>query len=482
MDDHFKRNILTNFFWSFVGRGGYLVVGLIANIVLARLLSPYEFGQVGIIMFFIVIAKVLTESGLSGALIRKQEAKKEDYSTVFVFNLAVSFVLMMLLMSFSGNIANFYEDPQLKNILIVSSTILLINAFQITQTAKLIKNLNFKRKAVYEFLSILFASIIGIFMAISNAGVWSIVVMQIATSFILTLLLWIFEGPFLRFIFDVESFKSLYKFGVNTTLASILNTAFDNIYQLVLGKYFAITQTGLFFQAKRLQEVPVGVIQSTALGVVFSSLSKLQNDKPQFKATYDLITKMFTIAVGLICLLIFFYAENIILVLYGKDWIGATFYVQVLIVASFFFLQETFNRIIFKVFDRTEKILHLEIIKKIIQLITVVIGVYLLSIKFLLFGFLGTSVISYFINYYYSRKIYDSFSWYELALIIKVFTVSGLTVLGSLAVEKFTIFNGYYSFWILPIIILFYFFLLKTVGVSNVLTEAKKVIRIYKGR
>jgi len=482
MTDQFKRNIIINFFWSFLGRGGYLFIGLITNIVLVRLLSPYEFGQVGIIMFFIVLAKVLTESGLSGALIRKEEANTQDYSTVFVFNLVISFSLMLLLIIFSGKISDFYEDPQLKNILIVSSTVLLINAFQITQIAKLIRDLNFRKKAIYEFFSIFFASIIGVVLAFSSAGVWSVIVMQISTSLILTLILWIFEGPFLKITFDIASFKSLYRFGANTTVASFLNTSFDNIYQLVLGKYFAITQTGLFFQAKKLQEVPVGVVQSTALGVVFSSLSKFQNDLPQFKRTYDQITKMFTIIVGLICLLIFFYAENIIHLLYGKDWLEATFYVQVLIIASFFTLQETLNRIIFKVFDKTEKILYLEIIKKSIQMGTIIIGVYLLDIEILLYGFLFTSVVSYFINYYYSRKIYDSFSWYELALILKVFFVSGIVVLGSLAAEHYLFLTDYYSFWLLPLIIVTYFFLLKAVGVSNIIIDIKNVLNLYRNK
>src|SRR5690554_7861436 len=150
-----KKSIVSGFIWSILGQGGYLIIGLVANIILARLLTPFEFGQVGIIMFFIVIAKVLTESGLSGALIRKNDATDEDFSTVFIFNLIISIVLMLLIIVFSGTIANFYDDPQLKYILIASSCVLLFYSFQITNIDRLIKVLKFMKMLKYDVIVIL---------------------------------------------------------------------------------------------------------------------------------------------------------------------------------------------------------------------------------------------------------------------------------------------------------------------------------------
>ena len=480
MSKTFKRDIVSGFFWSFIGQFGYMFVGLVANIILARLLSPYEFGQIGIIMFFIVMAKVLTESGLSGALIRKNDATELDFSTVFVFNLGVSLTLMILLISFSGTIADFYNDAELRNILIVTSSILLINALQITQNARLVKNLNFKRKAQYEFIAIFFASVIGIVLAFYDAGVWAIVVMQIATALFLTVLLWIFEGPVKRFFFSKTSFKGLYKFGLNTTLSSLLNTAFDNIYQLILGKYFSISQTGFFYQGKKLQEVPVKIIKSTTLGVVFSSLSKLQDDSNQFEIYYRRIVTLFTIAVGLICLLVYFYANNIILLLYGEKWLGAVFYMQILIVASYFYMQEMFNRVIFKVFDRTEKILYLEIIKKSIQAVSILIGVFFKSIEVLLYGFLATSVFSFFINYYESRKVQNNFSWHEIILVIKVATIAfGTALLGSLLSSRFG-FKNYETFYLIPVLLLIFLFSIRIFQVSRLEKDIKAILKIIK--
>ncbi|MFV8280295.1 lipopolysaccharide biosynthesis protein [Christiangramia marina] len=480
MSKAFKRNIITGFLWSFLGQSGYLIIGLLANIILARLLSPYEFGQVGIVMFFIVLAKVLTESGLSGALIRNNEATEIDFSTVFVFNLGVSLTLMLLLISFSGSIADFYNDSELKHILIVTSSILFINALQITQNARLVKNLEFKKKALYEFIAIFFAAVIGIALAYYNAGVWSIVIMQIATSLFLTVLLWIFEGPVKTIYFSKTSFQKLYKFGVNTTLSSLLNTGFDNLYQLILGKYFAISQTGFFYQGKKLQEVPVKIIKSTTLGVVFSSLSKLQDDSGQFQTYYRRIVTLFTIAVGLICLLVYFYAHNIILLLYGEKWLEAVFYMQVLIIASYFYMQEMFNRIIFKVFDRTEKILYLEIIKKSIQSISILIGVLLKSIEILLYGFLVTSIISFFINYYESRRVQNNFSWYEVILVIKVAFISLGTALIGFLIDNLFGLENYQSFYLFPVLILIFLLTIRVFEISNLEKDLTAVLKIIK--
>ncbi|MFD2516578.1 lipopolysaccharide biosynthesis protein [Salinimicrobium flavum] len=480
MSKALKRDIVTGFFWSFIGQFGYMFVGLIANIILARLLSPYEFGQIGIIMFFIVIARVLTESGLSGALIRKKDATEIDFSTVFVFNLGVSLTLMFLLILFAGKIAAFYDDDELKNILIITSFVLLINALQITQNARLVKKLKFKKKASYEFIAILIASLIGIALAFKGAGVWAIVIMQISTAIILTLLLWVFEGPISNFYFSKSSFKGLYKFGVNTTLASLLNTAFDNIYQLILGKYFSISQTGFFYQGKRLQEVPVKIITSTTLGVVFSSLSNLQDDSKKFENYYQRIITLFTIAVGFICLVVYFYANNIILILYGEKWLGAVFYMQILIVASYFYMQEMFNRVIFKVFNKTEKILYLEIIKKSIQAISIFIGVVFKNIEILLYGFLLTSILSFFMNYNESRKVQNNFSWHEIILVIKVGMISIFTVLIGNFVNRIMDLGGYQSFFALPILLLSFLILIRIFKVSRLENDIGTLLKLIK--
>jgi teichuronic acid exporter len=475
-----KKGLISGFYWSLIGQVGYMLIALISNVILVRLLSTKEFGQVGIIMFFILLAKVLTESGFSGALVRKKNATHKDFTTVFIFNLIVSLLLFLFFVFISDYVADFYRDPALKNILIVSSFVLIINAFQITHNAKLVKNLEFKKKSIYSFISILIASIVAVILAFNGAGVWSIVAMQLLTAFILTLLLWVYEGSVGKIIFSKTSFKELFKFGIYTTLASVLNTIFENVYQLVLGKYFSINQTGLFYQAKKIQEIPVGIIKSTTLGVVFSSLSKVQEDLNSFNSLYKKIITVFTALVGFICVFVFFYAENIILLLYGEKWIGAIFFIQVLIIASFFYMQEMFNRIIFKVFNQTSKILFLEIINKTIQLISIIVGVIFRDLEILMYGFLFTSIFSYFINYYYTSKVLGYFSWQEIILVLKTLLIGVFTVVLFFLITKWFHINDYVTFFFLPIIILVYFGGLKIFKVTNIILEIRTVLNLLK--
>lgn len=479
-DNQINRSLLLNTLWSFGGRFGYLAVGLITNIILVRLLSPREFGQVSIVMFFIVISTILIESGLSGALVRKQNTTEIDYSTVFIFNLAISILLMLSMLGSAEYIANFYNDNELTNLLRLSSLVLIVNALRITQSVKLIKALKFKVKSYYEIIAIIVGSVVAIYAAMQGAGALSLVILQLSTAITLTGLLWFYVGPMRRYKFSLESFKQVYKFGINTTLASILDKAFDNSYQLILAKYFTISQSGYFYQAKKLQEMPIGIIQNSVLSVVYATLSKLQNDRKKFKNLYFNIVKIFTIVVGFMCLLIFYYSELIVQILYGKEWLISATYLQLLILGSFFYLQEIFNRILFKIFDRTDLILKLEFVKKALLAITMIYGVITLSISNLLYGFVLVSAISFFINYYYARKVYDESYWNEMSVVLKVALIASTTILFSSYIANIYQLKGIYSLFLLPMIVLVYFLLLNIFRVLSVKQDLKAIKLVFK--
>ena len=183
-----------------------------------------------------------------------------------------------------------------------------------------------------------------------------------------------------------------------------------------------MNQVGLYYQAKKLQDVPGGIINMVSQSVVFSGLAKLQNDKEAFIKAYNKITLVFLVTLGFISCFIYIYAEQIILILYGNKWLGAIFYMQLLTIASFFYYQEKINRIIFKVFNKTHQILYLEFLKKGIQCITI------LDINILIIGFVVTSIIGYYINYHYSRKILEVNNKYEIITFLKILLVSVICV------------------------------------------------------
>lgn len=475
----FKKSIINGAIWSVTGQVATLLIILISNIILARILSPKEFGQIGIIMFFIMLANVFTEGGLAGALVRKKDATKTDYSTVFVFNFVVSIFCFLLLFVSSDYIAKYYKDTNLKNLLIVSGFVLIINAFQITQNAKLMSDMKFKQKTIYRFVSVLLATLIGLAFAYHGYGVWSLVIIQILTATIMTILLWVFEGTHLSFEFDKKSFKELYGFGVNTTFASLLNTAFDNIYQLILARYFSINQTGYFYQAKKLQEVPGGIINMLSQSVVFSALSKLQDDKILFVRAYNKILVYFMIILGFIMIFTFVYAEQIIIILYGEKWINSSVYIKFLSVASFFYLLELINRVVFKVFNATKRILYLEIFKKSIQLMSILIGLYFLNIKVLILGLVITNFSGYLINVYYSRKILITSENNEFIIVSKVFFISFVTILTIQLIINYFGIKGFYVFLTFPLLILIYVFNLNFFKIINFKNEIKYLTNMY---
>ncbi len=475
-----KSQLIKGTLWSVVGQFSTLILTLITNIWLARLLSPKEFGQVGIIMFFIVLSNVFTESGLGGALIRKKDATKIDYSTVFIVNLFISIVCYILLVLCSGYISSFYDDVLLKKLLIVLGIVLIINAFQLTQSTRLVSELKFKQKNIYLFISVIFSSTIGIFLAYKGFGVWSLVIMQIIKSSIYTILLWLFEGFYFKPKFSLKSFKSLYAFGINTTLASLLNTAFDNIYQLVLSKYFSLSQTGYFYQAKKLQDVPGGIVQSISQSVIYSSLAKVQDDKLLFIKVYNKITSYFLVVLGFVSIFIFAYSKPLVLILYGEKWLGVVFYMQLLTIASFFYMQENVNRLIFKVFNKTRQILHMEYVKKIIQSITIIIGIYFKSLEILIYGFIITNLIGYIINYYFSRKIINSFNFHELITVFKVVLISALIILLIFTSSIFLKLEEVNIFYTLPFIVVLYLLGIQCFNILDLKNEFNNALIFLK--
>jgi len=455
--------------WSVIGQFGYLLITFSTNIFLARLLSPEEFGVIGIATFFIVISKVLTESGLSGALVRKIDANDSDFSTIFLFNVVVSIFLYILLFLLSPKIEIYYDITNLSYYLRVLGLVLIINSFQLIQNVKLIKKLQYKKISSYSLFSISISSILAIIIAHLGYGVWALIFHQLINSLLLSLIYWIRERGLNSYVFSITSFKELYSFGLYTTLSSILNTGFDNIYHLVLGKYFGLIQTGLYYQAKKLTEIPVGVVKSTTLGVVFAALSNKQDDAEKFDEMYNNIVRLFTMVVGLICLVVFLFSKEIILTFYGEKWLDADFYMKVLAISSFFYMQEMFNRILFKVYNKTQRIFVLEILKKSINMITLLVGVYYMSIDLLMYGFLLTNIVSYFINYYESRKIYKSdnpllemiYAFYVIATAVVVMVL--YNVVGNLIEFSSILYNLYF----LPLVIISYVVLLSILNVAN---------------
>lgn len=476
------KKLISNIIWALTGQVGYILIGLVGTFILGRLLSPEDFGVVGIGMFFVGVFNVLVESGMGGALIRKEEATQKDYSTIFIFNLCVSVFLCLLLIAFSSFIADYYELEDLKLILIILSSILIINAFTITQNARLVKEMKFKKRGIYKFVSLFVAVLISVYIAYIGGGAWAIVAMQILSPFFLMIILWTKEGRAGGFTFSKDSFKEMYSFGLFTTLSSILNAVFDNIYQLILGKYFSVSQVGYYYQAKKIQEAPDTMYKLVILQVFYAHLSKLQSKLEEFKISYNSIAKLCAIVLGLSTCLVVIYTKEVVLIVLGEKWLNSVFYLRILAISGFFTLQEIVNRNIFKIFNKTHRIFYLELLKKGIQSISIVIGIINKDIEILLYGLVVTSIISYFINFYYSRQIISEISKKEIINFLKIVFSGTIATLLTLFVIQNIELPKYVSLILAPLFLLLYITTLYILKVENIfaLLRNKDFLKLMK--
>ncbi|MCZ2085137.1 MAG: lipopolysaccharide biosynthesis protein [Flavobacteriales bacterium] len=480
MSNSVKSSIIKGSAWSLIGQILIMSITLLANVMLARMLTPKDFGKIGIIMVFINIAYVLTEGGLSAALIRKTNASYRDYSTVFVFNFIIGIAGFLLIAGFSGIISNVYGDQSLKYPLIASAAILIINSFQFIQNTKLIAEMRYKEKSMYEFTSVILSSVAGVLAAYNGLHVWSIVVMQLSRAIFLNILYFIFEKYKYSLVFSKASFKELYGFGVNTSLSSLINITFDNIYQLILGAFFSINQVGFYYQAKKIQDVPAGLFSILSQGPVYAGLAKIQHEKEKFINAYNKVSAMLMFLTGIITVCFFIFSDDIIVGLFGKEWLQAGFYLKFLCVSSFFFTQENLNRVIFKIFNKTRSLLFLEMLKKVVQIFSIFVGIYYKDIQILLIGIIVSNAFGYFINYFIASKILNHSEYKELNYILTVSAVIlGTVFIAELAKEYFVL-EGLNLLFLLFAVVIVYATALKLFGIIDTKKQIKELLTMLK--
>lgn len=240
---------------------------------------PSDYGMIGMLAIFIAIAQVLIDSGFSNALIQKKDRSEVDYSTVFYFNIVVGLVLYFILFFSSPLIARFYNTPELTGLTRVVALNLFINSLAVVQRAILSIRIDFKTQAKASFSAAILSGVVGIVMAYSGFGVWSLAIQAVLNAFINTVLLWIFSKWIPLRIFSFDSFKKLFSFGSKLLASGLLDTTYRNIYTIVIGKKFASTDLAYFTRADQFAQFPSSNLTSIIQRVTFPVLSEIQDDK-----------------------------------------------------------------------------------------------------------------------------------------------------------------------------------------------------------
>lgn len=399
-----KGRLLRGSIHTLLGQIIYIFIGFCGNVILTRLLSPTIFGQLGIVMFFIGFAGTMVEGGLGGALIQKKDIVDTDYSTIFVFNIIISFILFLFLYFIAPYIALFYNDLKLNKIIRVLSLIPIISSFSVVPSSKLIREMRFLERAKYKSLAFFFSTILAIFHAWIYNSVWSLVLLHLINSLVYSLLLVIKVRAFKSVVFCKLSFKEMFSFGFNTTLSNLINSVFNNIYNLLLGRYFSLSDVGFYYHSKSLITVVETLYNTVINNVFFSHLSKIRGDNKLFYKSYNKMVLLVSIIASSMSSFIFVYSDSIIYLIYGQKWMGAVFYLRAFSVSLYFIVQELLNRNIFKSIGKTHYILYLEFIKKALLIVFIIIGLYFMNIKILILGFVIHSVVSFIINYSVTKR------------------------------------------------------------------------------
>ena len=375
MIENKKSTALFGLIWSLVSQFGTLGLSFISNIILARLLSPSDFGCIGMLMVFVALANTFVDGGLGAALVQKKNPTETDFLTVFSFNVALSITIYIVLFISAPVVADFYRLEILSDILRVQGIILFINALRIVKYNNLMKMLKFKQLAVCELLSSALGCATGIVLAYRGAGVWSLVVNNIMYSIVFIISInFVDRTTKVGLKFNVHAFKSLFSFGGLILLSNLIDTASKNIQSLVIGRIFNISQLGFYSQAEKLQSIPVMGISKSINGVFFPVFSEIQDDKKRLCNALLKSTNMLTYFSFPIMAILILIAYPLIGLVYSERWLPSVPFFQVLCLAGMIIPVNLMNLNIIRSVGKGKIYLFMQTFQFIVGLLGVLIG------------------------------------------------------------------------------------------------------------
>lgn len=389
--------------WSFLQQGSVQLVNLGVQIFLARLLSPEDFGILAVIVVFNTIGISLTDGGMAASLIRNKVNNQADYTTVFYANIIISGILYLFIYLSSPLIESFFKINGLTNVIRVYSISFVISSFSHVQLAKLNKELNFKKPFILQLPSVIIAAILGIFLAFRGYGVWSLVYLNIVQSFVYIVFIWIFCSWRPSGKLDLLVFKYHFSFGYKMTISTLINSIYNNLYRILIGKFYSPVSVGYFHQADTLRTYPVSQLGLVLNKVTFPLFAAIDDDI-KLKQAYRKVMNVVLYFSSSIMVLLILVAYPLFDFVFGEKWYGSVQYFQILCIASIMLPLGTYNLNILKVKGRSDLYLRLEIVKKIIGLVALLVSVHY-SIMSVVWSFCITNILFAYLNSYVSGQL-----------------------------------------------------------------------------
>ena len=406
-----KRVVFSNFLWRFAERTGAQIVQFIVSIVLARVLLPEAYGTVALMTVFIQILQVFVDSGLGNALIQKKNADNIDFSTVFYTNIAFCLILYALLFLASPIIAYFYEDPALTAYTRVLGLTVIISGVKNVQQAYVSRKLLFRRFFFATLTGTLTAAVVGIALAYSGAGVWALIAQQITNLLVDTVMLWITVKWRPDRVFSKERLKGLFSYGSKLLISAIIDTVYNNVRQLIIGKLYTKKDLAYYNQGKQFPNVVVTNINTSIDSVLLSVMSKEQDHRESVKQMTRRAIKTSTYIMAPLMMGLAFCGDTVIELLLTEKWLSAVPFMRIFCITYMFYPVHTANLNAIKAMGRSDLFLKLEIIKKAVGL-AVMLTTMWFGVMMMAYSLLFTSIVSQIINSWPNKKLLG-YSYFE---------------------------------------------------------------------
>lgn len=416
--------LFKGFAWSALDRIFIQGIQFVLGIVLARILSPKEYGTIGILLVFITVSQVFIDSGFTKALIQKKKREEIDVSTVFCFNLVISLICYIILYFFSPIISNFYEIESLTKLLRVLALTLIFNAFFTVPITILTIDLNFKKITKINLIATILAGLIAILMALSDYGVWSLVYQFLIKSVLTATIIWAFVDWKPKFLFSITSFKEMFKFGSNLLISSLLNTIVNNFSSLFIAKVLSTKDLGYYTRGTQFADFIFNLINSVIERVLLPGLATIQDNKNILIDKTRKILKGTTLLIIPIFIFLSVVAEPLIKVLLTDKWSNAIPILQIFCIARMITIISGINVNVLYVLGKTNLALKQQYYKIVIRIVFLLIAIKY-GIIYIAIAELLSTAFHFFINTYYPGKLMKYGALDQIKDIIPII-VSGL--------------------------------------------------------
>lgn len=408
-----KRQTINGVKWTFLERFSIQFVTFFIGLVVARLLTPQDYGLIGLLGIFITISNILIDSGFGNALVRKADASEKDFYTAFIFSFGVALFCGILIFFASPLIADFFNQPLLSPISKLMSIELIIGPLGMIPGTKLYKSLQFKTLAKINFISSVSSGVVGLAIAFCGGGVWALVAQGLVSTSLSVILKWSYEPCRIVIGFSKESFHQLFGYGSKLTLSSLINSAYSEATTFAIGKFYSASSLGNYTRGKQMATLPVNIVNDVVGKVTFPILSKIQNDDNHLIRIYREYISLIMMLVVFACMLLASIARPLVLLLLTSKWESAVIYLQIFTFAIMFDPICSLNLNLLQVKGRSDLFLKLEIIKKSIGMLLLCVSIPFGVIAICLSKVIYTQV-AICANTYYTGKLFGLGYWKQM--------------------------------------------------------------------